>query len=265
MEVLARSGRQEASTGKLRAQAPIPINCGDWDAVHLKPSAKEEKIQKGPAGYANEDSVTVAQRGRKEKGAYRPHTVSQPDMEDPGEAGGPKLQASRRNEVAEVVQGVDKRLPLRDVSVDVADIPEGPAGGTLGDRPWRPADAVSGISSAVGFPVPLVEVAARIRGRNVKALIDCGSTGNYISDSLIPALGMEVIPEKDFEVLELANKTTVKAQGYVSFRLDSGEYSCRVIARVFPNLRSEVILGTPWLMKENPTIDWVKPEVKIRR
>ena len=63
----------------------------------------------------------------------------------------------------------------------------------------------------------MVEVAARIRGRNVKALIDCGSTGNHISDSLVPALGMEVIPEKDFELLEMANKTTVKAQGFVSF------------------------------------------------
>ena len=69
----------------------------------------------------------------------------------------------------------------------------------------------------MGFPAPLVEVAAHIYGRNVKALIDCGSIGNYISDSLVPALGMEVILEKDFEVLELANKTTIKAQSYVSF------------------------------------------------
>ena len=89
--------------------------------------------------------------------------------------------------------------------------------------------------------------------------------GQLYSDSLVPALGMEVIPEEDFELLEMANKTTVKAQGYVSFRLDSGEFSYRVIARVFPNLRSEVILGTPWLIKENPDIDWVKPEVKLRR
>ena len=116
---------------------------------------------------------------------------------------------------------------LRDVSADIVDIPEGPAGGTLEDKPlWRPADAVAGISSAVGFLAPLVEVAARIRGRNVKALIDCGSTGNYISDSLVLALGMEVIPEEDFELLEMANKTIVKVQGYVSFRLDSGEFSC---------------------------------------
>ena len=77
---------------------------------------------------------------------------------------------------------------LRDVSADIVDIPEGPAGGTLGDRPWRLANAVSGISSAAGFLAPLVKVAARIRGRNVKALIDYGSTGNYISDSLVPAL-----------------------------------------------------------------------------
>ena len=57
----------------------------------------------------------------------------------------------------------------------------------------------------------MVEVAARICGRNIKALIDCGSTGNYINDSLVLALGMEVVPKKDFEVLELENKTTVKA------------------------------------------------------
>ena len=75
MEVLNRSGRKEASTGKLKAQAPTPIGCGDWDAVHFEPSAKTEKIQKGPAGYTSEDSVTVAQQGRKEKGAYRSHTA----------------------------------------------------------------------------------------------------------------------------------------------------------------------------------------------
>ena len=166
-------------------------------------------------------------------------------MADPGEADGPKLRTSG-HPVAEVVQGVVNSPSLRDVSADIVDIPEGPAGGTLGNRPLRrPADAVAGISSAVGFPALLVEVVARIRGRNVKALIDCGSTGNYINDSLVPALGMEVILEEDFELLQMANKTTVRAQGYVSFLLDSGEFSYRVITRVFPNLRSEVILGTP--------------------
>ena len=131
-------------------------------------------------------------------------------MADPGEAGGPKLQTSG-HQVAEMVQGVVNCPSLQDVSTDTVDIPESPAGGTLGDRPWRPADAVSGISSAMGFPALLVEVAECIHERNVKALIDCGSMGNYIRDSLVPALGMEVIPEKDFGLLEMANKTTIKA------------------------------------------------------
>ena len=110
----------------------------------------------------------------------------------------------------------------------------------------------------------MIEVAARIYGRTVKALIDCGSTRNYISDSLVPALRMKVVLERDFEVLELVNKMTVKVQGYVSSWLDSGKFSCIVIAWVFPNLRSEVIVGTPWLIKDNSNIDWVKPKVKMQ-
>ena len=73
-------------------------------------------------------------------------------MADPGEAGGPKLQTSGY-QVAEVVQGVVNSPSLQGVSANTVDIPEGPAGGTLGDRPfWRPANAVAGIISAVGFP-----------------------------------------------------------------------------------------------------------------
>ena len=166
----------------------------------LSQAQKGKKAQKGQERYADEDNVTVTQRDRKEKGAYRPHTMCQPDVADPRWAGGPQLQASGQ-QVAEVVQGVINRPSHWDVSADTVDILEGPAGGTLGDSPRRPTDVVSGISSTIGFPAPLVEVTARIYERNVKALIDCGSTGNYISDSLVPALGMEVVHEKDFEVL----------------------------------------------------------------
>ena len=105
--------------------------------------------------------------------------------------------------------------------------------GTLMNRPWRPSDAVLGISSAVEFLAPLVEVVAPIHGRNIKALIDCGSVGNYTSDLLVFALGMEVVPEKDFEVLELENKTIVKVQGYVSFDWTAGSPVANLSAGYF--------------------------------
>ena len=164
-----------------------------------------------------------------------------------------------------MVQGVDLSQPLRGITARKVDTSVGLASGTLGVKPKWSADTVSGISSAVGFPAPLVEVSWGICGRNVKVLFDYGSTGNCISDSLIPALGMEVILEKNFEWLEMADRSWVKAQGYVSFRLDSGEVSFKLIARVFPSLHAEVLLGQPWFIQENPDIDWIIPKVKVWR
>ena len=68
--------------------------------------------------------------------------MCQPEVADPGEASGPKLQTSG-HQVAEVVQGVVNCPSLWDVLANTVDIPQGPVGGTLGDRPWRPADGVS--------------------------------------------------------------------------------------------------------------------------
>ena len=96
-----------------------------------------------------------------------------------------------------MVQGVDLSQPFRGIIEGKADTLVGLAGGIFGVKSEGSADAISRISLVVGFLAPLVKVFGHIRGWNVKVLIDCGSTGNYISDSLIPALGMEVIPEKD--------------------------------------------------------------------
>ena len=103
--------------------------------------------------YADENSVIVAQKGRKKKGTSRLQTMCQPEVADPGEVGGPKLQTSG-HQVAEVVQGVLIAPHSRMFQPDTVDILEGPAGGTLGDRPWRPADAVAGIRLSCGISSP---------------------------------------------------------------------------------------------------------------
>ena len=63
-----------------------------------------------------------------------------------------------------MLQGVTTHPSLRDASANTAEIPKGLVGSMLGDCPWMPADAVSGISLAVGFLAPLVEVATCIMG-----------------------------------------------------------------------------------------------------
>ena len=86
-------------------------------------------------------------------------------------------------------------------------------------------------------------------------LIDSGSIGNYLSTRCQVALDLEVKSEEDFELLMLADGSEVHPQGFVQFVLHCGDYKTKVLARVFPNLHQELILGIPWLAQENPTID----------
>ena len=97
----------------------------------------------------------------------------------------------------------------------------------------------------------------------MKALIDCGSMGNYITDSLVPAVGMEVILEKDFELLEWQTKQPSRRRAMYPFA-GQQEIQLQGYCLGVSQLEIGVILGTPWLIKENPNIDWVKTEVKLR-
>ena len=92
-----------------------------------------------------------------------------------------------------------------------------------------------------------------------------GSTNNYLSAQCQTALELEVRPEEDFEWLMLADGSEVHAQGYVQFVLHCGNYKTKVLAQVFPNLHEELILGIPWLVQENPTIDWATRRMTFKK
>ena len=72
-------------------------------------------------------------------------------------------------------------------------------------------------------------------------------------------------PKEGFERLTLADGSEVHAQGYVQFVLHCGNYKTKVFAWVFPNLHEELILGIPWLVQGNPTIDWATGRVTIEK
>ena len=96
-------------------------------------------------------------------------------------------------------------------------------------------------------------------------LIDSGSTSNYLSTWCQTALDLEVKPKEDFDRLTLEDGSEVHAQDYVQFVLHCGNYKTKVLARVFPNLHEELILGNPWLVQENPIIHWAIGHVTIEK
>ena len=91
----------------------------------------------------------------------------------------------------------------------------------------------------------VIALAGKSPRERLRVLIDSGSTGNYLSAWCQTALELEVKPEEDFERLTLADGSEVHAQGYVQFVLHCGNYKTKILARVFPNLHEELILGNP--------------------
>ena len=67
---------------------------------------------------------------------------------------------------------------------------------------------------------------------------------------------MKIEVEENPKELKMADGTVVKTKGRVHLKLKCGGYRGNVSARFFPNMNKRMILGIPWLLKENPHIDW---------
>ena len=69
---------------------------------------------------------------------------------------------------------------------------------------------------------------------------------------------MKIEAEDKPEELRMADGIVVKTEGRVQLKLKYGGYRGDIFARVFPNMNKQMILGIPWLSKENPHIDWTQ-------
>ena len=173
-----------------------------------------EKEEKGPKIREKEkihpNSQTVSQQG----------SVG-PSVSD---AGGPERQVA---DLAMMVAATESEMvsgrPSRNAGVSAENtvFPNGPAGEPLEMSPGeRPAELQrAGISSVVRLRGAVVELRARVRGGQLRSLVDSGSTGNYISDRCLAALNIPVVPEDEYEDLTLADGLVVQAKGYAQFML----------------------------------------------
>lgn len=108
------------------------------------------------------------------------------------------------------------------------------------------------------------EIQVEISNKKFTAYIDCGSSSNLISSKIVSDINLEVDPStKEFKV---ADTRIVKAQGAVTeVSIRSGEFEFHTDLQVFPRLEHEILLGIPWLVKYNPSINWVTGAVVINK
>ena len=110
-----------------------------------------------------------------------------------------------------------------------------------------------------------LELIGRIGRKTWRFLLDSGSTGNYISTQVCAAHRVKVERDLYPDQLTMADGSKVLTKGRVQIRFKCGEYQGTVQAKVFPGLQKPVILGIPWLKKENPQIDWTQGSVTVKK
>ena len=125
-----------------------------------------------------------------------------------------------------------------------------------------PADE---IVLAVRLHKSVIELSSWVKEPPMKVLLDLGVSGNFISYAMATALKLKITSDVDFQDLTLADGSQVSSAGYVQFIVNCGGYKGKILARVFPNLSKECILGMLWLVQENPIIDWKWRQVTIQR
>ena len=63
--------------------------------------------------------------------------------------------------------------------------------------------------SAVHLRGRILELSSSVQKCPVKMLVDSGATGNFVSDTMVTALGLPVQEEEDFHEVTLADGTVV--------------------------------------------------------
>ena len=109
----------------------------------------------------------------------------------------------------------------------------------------------------------LLVLPARIFDRRIKVLVDCGSTGNFISEEFVLSNRIPTEQTKNEQKVmladgscRLANRVVVNVCVEFNESKSNRVYSERVNLVVLPLQSYQVILGMPWLKYRNPTIDW---------
>ena len=110
-----------------------------------------------------------------------------------------------------------------------------------------------------------LELAAKVGSRSMRILVDSGSTGNYIDARECVVRKLQIQNEEAAEELHLADGSTVKTEGRVRVHVKCGKYRGTIYARVFPRMNKQMILGIPWLSRENPHIDWAQGAITLQQ
>jgi transposase InsO family protein len=108
----------------------------------------------------------------------------------------------------------------------------------------------------------LIFLEGNVNSYNARILIDCGASHNFISEDFVKCHNLETTRVTSVSVTVANGIKSYIDQALINFHLKLDDFNDKITsAYVFP-INSEadydLILGLPWLFKNNPSIDWKK-------
>jgi hypothetical protein len=102
----------------------------------------------------------------------------------------------------------------------------------------------------------------------MKALLDSGSSANFISGDATLQAGLKLSLKKDLYPLHVANRERMLHESLIKhevvIKLDIQGHYEKICLDVFGLAAHDIILGLLWLQEHNPQIDWINRTLSLK-
>ena len=117
--------------------------------------------------------------------------------------------------------------------------------------------------ASVSSPGRLIKLVGLVDQHPVVVMVDSGSTGDFISDTYVSQHELHEYEYKHSKTVWLADGKQHTVSRYIECQLDIGDMSQSIQLAVLPLIGHDIILGTTWLQRHNPHINWSTGTVTV--
>jgi Reverse transcriptase (RNA-dependent DNA polymerase)/RNase H-like domain found in reverse transcriptase/Retroviral aspartyl protease len=117
--------------------------------------------------------------------------------------------------------------------------------------------------SSVRAPGKLIKLSGMVNRIRAVILVDSGSTGDFISEEYVRQHKLPVQECEHSKSVWLADGKQYTVRSYVESTVRVGNLVESIELAVIPLSDFDVIVGTPWLTRHNPSINWITSIVTV--
>ena len=109
----------------------------------------------------------------------------------------------------------------------------------------------------------LIKLSGLVNKCKAVMMVDSGSTGDFISEAYVSKYRMHRKSYESSKTVWLADGKQHTVTSYIVCVISIGGLTESVELAIIPLVGYDVILGTPWLQRHNPSINWISYSISV--